>query len=170
MPEQNLQRCSSCKEEKPYSEFYKANTRSIGIQGCCKQCSSIYRKQYYVENKEREYAHARKWVANNPTKVRDILLSKYGITQADYDTLRSKQGYSCAICHVHEDFAPKSNKNSSSKTALHLDHNHVTGYIRGLLCFNCNAMLGKAKDNTKILQNAIEYLKQEKQLKKNANK
>ena len=41
---------------------------------------------------------------------------------------------------------------------LAVDHNHTTGKVRGLLCSNCNTLLGKAKDNVNILQAAIDYL------------
>lgn len=41
---------------------------------------------------------------------------------------------------------------------IHLDHDHKTGKIRGLLCFNCNAGLGHFKDDISRLKNAIDYL------------
>ena len=42
---------------------------------------------------------------------------------------------------------------------LHIDHDHLTGKIRGLLCMSCNRALGWFRDDTVILKKAIEYLK-----------
>ena len=46
----------------------------------------------------------------------------------------------------------------NEKNALTVDHNHVTGQIRGLLCTNCNLGIGNFKDKTELLKNAIKYL------------
>jgi hypothetical protein len=73
----------------------------------------------------------------------------YGISSGDYDRLLIEQNYSCWICKIHED---------DYKENLHVDHDHSTGEVRGLLCAACNLLLGKAKDNITILENAIEYL------------
>lgn len=48
---------------------------------------------------------------------------------------------------------------NSSPVVPMVDHDHVTGTIRGLLCSKCNTLLGMAKDNIAILENAIKYLK-----------
>lgn len=72
---------------------------------------------------------------------------KYGITVKDYDNLFESQNGRCAICQK------KSNKK------LVIDHDHVSGNVRALLCQPCNLMLGFARDNKTILRLAIEYLK-----------
>lgn len=77
------------------------------------------------------------------------LLYNYGISQADYDALLSKQNYVCAIC---------GNKETSKYKYLSVDHCHYTKKVRGLLCSHCNKGLGLFKDNTQTLQNAITYL------------
>lgn len=41
---------------------------------------------------------------------------------------------------------------------LAVDHDHATNQVRGLLCTNCNLILGNAQDNTEILERAINYL------------
>ena len=93
--------------------------------------------------------------------MRDHNLKKYGITQADYEELRRQQNECCAICHRHETNVPRSNykKKDGSTTCLHVDHCHATGQVRGLLCFNCNALLGKCRPDTTILEEAINYLR-----------
>ena len=68
---------------------------------------------------------------------------RYGITTEEFNRLVASQNEKCAIC----DLAP-----------AYIDHNHETGKVRGILCKDCNLMLGYAKDDVKILGNAIKYL------------
>lgn len=76
-------------------------------------------------------------------------LKKFGLTIKDYNLLLEKQNNKCAIC-----------KCSSKEIKRHLsvDHNHKTNQIRGLLCSQCNSILGLAKEKTIILYNCIVYL------------
>lgn len=57
----------------------------------------------------------------------------------------------CAICEKHQDKFDK---------ALAVDHNHINGKIRGLLCSVCNRMLGflKVDETDKIVNNILKYL------------
>lgn len=145
--------CSKCKLLLPLGAFY------AGGQSYCKTCSSTYRKQYYARNKEVEKVKIREWHTANKDKVREYYIQKmYGVSIDEYEAMRFKQRYLCAICGTHESLSPRKNYRGSHKRALHVDHCHVTSKVRGLLCFNCNAMLGKAKDNIHILKNAIRYL------------
>lgn len=57
----------------------------------------------------------------------------------------------CEICG-------KQNYEYGRKERLHVDHDHATGIVRGMLCNNCNHMLGLAKDSVEHLQAAINYL------------
>jgi len=54
-------------------------------------------------------------------------------------------------------------RDAHCKKRLAVDHCHVSGKIRGLLCFHCNSSLGKMKDSVEILQNAIDYLKKNRE-------
>ncbi len=74
-------------------------------------------------------------------------LRRYGLTLAEYNVLFESQGKVCAIC-----------QNPSSRR-LAIDHCHVTGKTRALLCNTCNAGLGMFKDNTELLEKAVAYLK-----------
>jgi hypothetical protein len=58
--------------------------------------------------------------------------------------VRQQRGL-CAVCKI--------------KKAEHIDHDHVTNKVRGLLCFTCNTSLGKMNDSIPILMRAIKYLK-----------
>jgi len=62
----------------------------------------------------------------------------------------NKQNGCCKICKIHQ---------SKLKSALHIDHNHSTNKIRGLLCNKCNQGLGLFNDNIILLTNSINYLK-----------
>ncbi len=76
----------------------------------------------------------------------------YNMTINDYDNMFNKQDGRCAICG-----SGNSNRKSSEK--FYVDHNHETGKIRGLLCHNCNSALGHIKDDTRILQNMLHYIR-----------
>jgi hypothetical protein len=85
---------------------------------------------------------------------RDKLKRQYGLTPEDYDKLLEFQNHRCKICNGTE-----TNRSRRGFRALSVDHDHKTGKIRGLLCDNCNHMLGQAGDNPTILLRAIQYLK-----------
>jgi uncharacterized protein (DUF927 family) len=96
------------------------------------------------------------WRKRNPDKVQAIQirrkLKKYGLTPEEYNRLRALQDGRCAICRRHE------TKGKSFDRLLAVDHCHATGVNRGLLCVNCNAILGHAQDSTAVLLAAIAYL------------
>lgn len=71
---------------------------------------------------------------------------RYGISQKDYNELVKKQNGVCVIC------------STESKEKLHIDHNHNTGKVRGLLCGNCNRGIGLFHDKIYLLLNAVSYL------------
>ena len=72
------------------------------------------------------------------------LRRRYGIDDVDVERMIEEQGGVCAICLVG--------------TPQHVDHDHGTGKIRGILCFNCNGGLGQFKDRVDVLRNAVTYL------------
>ena len=87
-------------------------------------------------NRYRRYRHIRqKWV--------------YGVEKAELEDYFYLQGGECAICMKPFGFHDRN---------MHIDHDHKTGEVRGLLCAACNMLLGHAKDNPLILFKAISYL------------
>ena len=83
-------------------------------------------------------------------KTRDRYLQrKYGITLIDYDLKLSKQNHCCALCSRHK---------SNFKYSLHVDHNHKTGKVRGLVCYQCNKFkIGRNdKNSAQILHNYMQ--------------
>jgi Recombination endonuclease VII len=84
-----------------------------------------------------------------PNANRDYWLDKkYSMSAQDYDILLEKQHGVCAICHDLP----------GERRALSVDHDHNTGFVRGLLCTKCNAGLGLFKDDIRLLAAAIVYL------------
>lgn len=80
--------------------------------------------------------------------------TKYGITPEDYDRMLDDQNNVCKICQQ-----PETKVRRGKKMNLSIDHDHVSGKIRGLLCSNCNRGLGMFKDNQVSLRAAAEYLR-----------
>jgi Recombination endonuclease VII. len=72
------------------------------------------------------------------------LRKKYGMTEDDYNKLLAKQKGRCAICGKYK--------------KLVVDHCHTTNKVRGLLCNNCNSMLGFSEDDPTVLSAGMKYL------------
>lgn len=76
-----------------------------------------------------------------------LRFAKYGITREDFRAMYVAQEGCCAIC-----------LGSVSEAKAHIDHDHQTGLVRGLLCSNCNRGLGFFADDEGRLERAITYL------------
>lgn len=113
-------------------DFYKNSRTSDGYSTICKECCKSSRSR-----------------ATNKDHARDIQ-RKYNLSPDDYDKLRASQNYRCKICGLHE------NKNLHKK--LHIDHDHSTGMIRGLLCNSCNRGIGLLQDDYVLLYAAARYV------------
>lgn len=77
---------------------------------------------------------------------RNRLKTRYNLTPEDVMGILNSQSNQCAICSV-------------VLNSYHIDHCHNTNKVRGILCSSCNMGLGLFKDDTKVLQSAIKYLK-----------
>ena len=85
---------------------------------------------------------------------RALLKSRYGITYEEFCQMHFDQCEMCAVCGCHIGII----KSDGGPPTAHVDHDHETGKIRGLLCGNCNLGLGMFKDDKEILNDAIDYL------------
>jgi hypothetical protein len=107
----------------------------------------VARRKRDNANKDRHRNQCREYYRNHKQKELDrIRFKKYGITGEEFRTLVEKQGLKCPICN--RDIT----KNPS------VDHDHVTGKIRGLICNNCNLSVGNAEDSPDRLRAMAEYL------------
>jgi hypothetical protein len=87
-----------------------------------------------------------------------MLKDKYGITLEDFERMAIAQDGACAIC-LRDPSEFEGHKNLSHKV-LHVDHDHVTGKVRGLLCFFCNTAIGMLRDDAAVAMRAADYLKE----------
>jgi hypothetical protein len=122
--------CPRCDEVQPVANFGSNRAAHDGLTAYCKPCHNMVGK----ETRERLYGGSREY----------HLRRRYGITGADFDAMVEAQGGTCAVC----DQKPE-----------HVDHDHRTGKVRGVLCFNCNQALGNVRDDAAVLQELISYLR-----------
>jgi Recombination endonuclease VII len=127
-----------------------------------------YGRAYYQNNKEklreRSAVAARKPAAKERTRQRNSseiarierLKSKHGITLEQFKAMEKSQVGLCAICKGPPNKVSRGIRRTTP--VLVVDHCHVTGSIRGLLCDRCNTGLGQFKDSVSNLRNALNYL------------
>lgn len=140
-----IHKCSSCGIEKPNSEYGKVNqkNRKRLFRSRCVECLRKDSKKNYSTEKSRNKHFKR----------------VYKIDIFKYNELFKNQGGKCLICEKHFE-----SDKLYSKERLVVDHCHITGKVRGLLCCNCNTAIGMMNENINSLKNAIIYL-----LKSNEN-
>ena len=137
--------CSKCRIDKPLEEFWADKRRKGKLQAWCKSCRRIAQNEYRKRNPGYEQLRYQREKDKHREKH---LKRKYGFSLALYAKVLSEQRNRCAICGCEE----------SKSKMFAVDHNHTSGKVRGLLCSNCNRMLGYAKENIETLSKAIEYL------------
>lgn len=146
-------RCSKCGETKSAEQFNKRPTRPRGYLSRCKACSSTDRDNLTQAEYTRSYRAREKAKDLEAFRRREThrnLISKYRLTLAEYEAMVESQGGLCALCEK----VPNGGKNKK----LHIDHDHATGRIRGLLCHGCNTGLGNLREDVELLRKAIIYL------------
>jgi hypothetical protein len=100
----------------------------------CKQCRRAQEAAWKAANPERAKAGQKAWHDAHKAEQRDKRLRRqYGISAVQYDSLLAIQNGRCAICPA--------TKPGGRGTLFHVDHDHVTGHVRGLLCHACNTMV-----------------------------
>lgn len=166
-------RCCTCRKRRPLEDFSKNRSEKDGLSPRCRECKrkqaseSNARHREAIRRRERERRRnnpetiresARRWYKNNKELANRInrnnnLKRLYGITSDEYEEILEAQGYVCAICK-----SPPHREGKPNKQRLHVDHDHVTGKIRGLLCYHCNTGVGQFRDLPVLLRAAAEYL------------
>lgn len=167
-----MKRCSKCGVEQPLDNFYKAKGTRDGFRGDCKSCFQARAKERYPLVREQAIARAKQWRIDNIERFREVqrerrtrpevkakeraghLKRKFGITPETYDEMLAGQDGGCAICR----------RPPRDDIALHVDHEHGTGRVRGLLCFRCNNALGDFEDDAPLLMRAVDYVTFDREL------
>ena len=143
----DLKRCPRCEQVKSRTEFYKNKGNGDGISSRCAQCEREYLKDWQHKHRDRRSGYEQAWRKRFPDALRKAQLRRdFGLSLPDYKALLVAQDNMCAIC-------------GAEMTKPHVDHDHTTGVVRGLLCVRCNFMLGYARDDRAILRAGIEYLR-----------
>lgn len=139
---ETLKCCTKCKETKKVTEYQRSKDSLDGFRPECRECTYQRHKEY----------------ASRPTvrarlKEQGLLRAMqvlYGLSAEEYKTLCETQTF-CLICLT-----------SFEGKKRNVDHNHVTGEVRGLLCDSCNLFIGLVKEDTNIISKMIKYLEKYK--------
>lgn len=134
--------CTKCHRTKNVVHFGVRKASPDGLMAKCKTCVSKANAEYKKKKPEAQRT--------------SHLKIKYNLTPEEYLQLDTLQEGKCLICGRHK---------SDFGIELAVDHNHVTGKTRGLLCINCNNGLGKFHDDPNLLDKASEYLRRYDDLK-----
>ena len=136
--------CTKCILDKPICFFSLKAKGRFGRNAICKSCISNSNRERYKKDfsiKERSKVSSRLYTAK-----------KHGLSKDELNNLYLLQNSKCGICGVTE---------TEHGRYLAIDHDHLTGTVRGLLCMACNTGLGNFKDDIAFLNKAIDYLKKE---------
>lgn len=147
--------CIDCAGDKSIEAFARKTSAKDGRQSRCRACTAIRDAKRYADptHRARKLASAARYAQGNPERVKaNALWTRYRLRTEDYDALLASQDGHCAICPATED--------------LVVDHNHecCQGWkscgecVRGILCSDCNHMIGKAHDTPSRLRDAATYL------------
>lgn len=132
--------CTRCSYIWPLDNYYKRHEKP---RQPCKDCSRKTGREY-LENHRKE---------RKIYKLSYDMRTKYGLTIEETDNLFQKFHNRCAICNRHQsEFARK----------LHIDHNHTTGKVRGILCYTCNSRIVRTIEHYKsFVPKVLKYLEEE---------
>ena len=141
--------CSKCKCFKDKDSFYKNRKVFNGIYSSCRDCEHKAQSNWRKSNRIKLSIYSKTWREANKEKRRDHLLKNlYNTSTEKINKLLREQDYKCAIC-----------KTATPKGAgWHIDHDHRTMKVRGILCISCNTQLPIVEDKDKLTA-ALKYLK-----------
>lgn len=167
-----MKTCGICKVAKEFSEFHKNRSMSDGCQYSCKTCSALFDAKIGIDgltNKQRRESkigadgltnkqrreikigldgltRGQRRKARDPEYAREKKLKyKYNMTISDFNARLSKQGGACAIC-------------GDTNRKWCVDHDHVSGKVRAILCYCCNIAIGNLGDSSRLATAAVNYL------------
>jgi Recombination endonuclease VII len=122
--------CPRCEEIKLVEQFGRNRSARSGLTAYCLPCHN----EVGADNR----------IKNHGTTRNFQLKRRYGVTETEVEAIRKRQGRICVIC--------------LRSPSAHVDHDHETGQMRGVLCFSCNGALGQFQDDPWRLRQAADYL------------
>lgn len=129
------------KYQKEHPDMYRESNRK-------------YKEKHPDRYKENHRKQSQRWREKYPDQQRySHMKSNYGLLKEEFLNIIKEQCGLCPICGKELDLL--------SKRGIHIDHVHDTGKVRGILCKNCNLLLGHAYEKISTLQSAIAYLGRE---------
>lgn len=163
-------RCRVCEQDLPLDLFYRHSRSRDGLKRLCKACSNAEAHAWALANPEKRRATEKRRVRSadkiRPQRrryratpngkratLRYWLKRNYGITLETFEEMERAQSGKCAICNR----IPSGEGHTNNR--LHVDHDHTSGVVRGLLCRDCNLGLGHFGENIDRLLGAVAYLK-----------
>lgn len=150
--------CRWCGKTKSVDHFHRDKTQRDGRRKKCAKCCYAQTAKERLENPDQYKARERRYYerAKSTTIINKHLTRKYGISLDDYIAMLERQGGVCAICRMPE--TSRHRRGTGDVRRLSVDHCHETGVVRGLLCWRCNAGIGKFEDDPALLALALAYL------------
>ncbi|MGH8870177.1 MAG: endonuclease VII domain-containing protein [Actinomycetes bacterium] len=125
--------CLSCQRELPVEDFVRNRAARDGVGTYCRPCSNDMGR----ESRERVHGGSRHY----------HLKRRYGLSAAEVEEMVKGQLGACPVC--------------LRSGPVQVDHDHATGRVRAVLCFNCNGGLGQFRDEPDTLRRAASYLEGE---------
>ena len=135
--------CVQCQQNKSVDEFGidKNNKANGGRKYACKECTNAKRRgKNQIDNR------------------RYHLSSKYGITPEKYDEMYLQQNGLCRVCEQSGEVR-SGGKRAKNSIDLFVDHDHIDGTVRGLLCHKCNVAIGLLYDDPILMERAAQYVR-----------
>lgn len=135
MKTNQTRRCPRCKTDKPLSEWTKRPQRINGVGAYCLPCHRNYMRDHYKRRKTTGITRRQGWKG-------------YGIDPVAAETALAAHKGVCECCGATR----------AGNRDWHVDHDHATGRIRGVLCHNCNVGIGQLGDTLAGVLKAAQYL------------
>ena len=137
-------------------EYIPVRENQIACTPKCYRKTDAWRQSQQRTDARPERRARQNELRNSNGTYRKIALARRGMTPEEYDAKLAGQGGRCARCGREPKTGLKAD--GGLMPALHVDHDHVSGLNRDLLCGNCNQGLGLFRDDPELLRKAAEYI------------
>lgn len=166
-----IKSCIKCKTDFPATSEYFARSKRFkcGLYCYCKNCCRELNRSYQIKSKDKIRAYRLNYINENRERIREqvasytlrtvskrrsrILTKVYGLSEDQIMSMMNSQGGCCGVCGGSLVYP-------ESGTNYHIDHDHSTGKVRGLLCNGCNVQVERrTKSESKFGDNVRAYLR-----------